>query len=66
MDPGSRTGRAHFYSPVKFIGPVAIDTFWFNTGALWLMSLLLYLTLQHNTLRKVIEYLGQLKKARKA
>ncbi|MCX6287611.1 MAG: ATP-binding cassette domain-containing protein [Bacteroidetes bacterium] len=65
MDPESVTGRAHFYAPAKFIGPLAIDTFWFNIGALWLMSLLLYLTLQHNTLRKTIEYFGQLRKTRK-
>ena len=66
MDPQSKAGRAHFYAPVKYIGPLAIDTFWFNLGALWLMSLLLYFTLQHNTIRKTIEYFGQIKKARKA
>jgi len=65
MDPESQTGRAHFYAPVKYIGTLAIDTFWFNIGALWLMSLLLYLALQHNTLRKTIEYFGTLKKFRK-
>ncbi|MCX6282427.1 MAG: ATP-binding cassette domain-containing protein [Bacteroidetes bacterium] len=65
MDPESRTGRAHFYAPEKYIGSIAIDTFWFNIGALWLMSLLLYLALQHNTLRKTIEYFGQIKKSRK-
>ena len=65
MDPISRAGRGHFYAPVKFIGPLAIDTFWFNIMALWLMSLVLYLTLQHNTLRKTIEYFGTLKKFRK-
>jgi len=64
MDPESRAGRAHFYAPVKYIGTVCLDTFWFDTAALWLMSLILYLTLQHNTLRKIIEYFGALKKAK--
>ena len=65
MAPLSRTGRAHFYAPVKFIGPLAIDTFWFNIGALWLMSLFLYLALQQNTLRKTLEYFGQIRRTRK-
>jgi hypothetical protein len=66
MDPVSKAGRGHFYAPVKYIGPLAIDTFWFNIAALWLMSVLLYLSLQHNTLRKTIEYFGALKKVRKS
>jgi ABC-type multidrug transport system ATPase subunit len=66
MDPESRLGKSHFYAPVKYIGNLAVDTLWFNLGALWLMSLVLYLTLQHNTIRKAIEYFGRLKKARKA
>ncbi|MCX6282642.1 MAG: hypothetical protein NTW31_00150, partial [Bacteroidetes bacterium] len=65
MEPESRAGRSHFYAPVKYLGTLAIDTFWFNIAALWFMSLLLYLALQHNTLRKTIEYFGQLKKIRK-
>ena len=66
LDPESKTGRSHFYAPVKFIGPLAVNTLWFNIAALWLMSIILYLALLHNTLRKTIEYFGQLKKARKA
>ena len=66
MDPESRIGKAHFYAPEKFIGPVAIDTFWFNIAALWFMSLVLYLALRHNTLRKSIEYFGTLKKSGKS
>ncbi|MEI7490328.1 MAG: ATP-binding cassette domain-containing protein [Bacteroidota bacterium] len=65
MEPESRAGRSHFYAPVKYLGTLEIDTFWFNIAALWFMSLLLYLSLQHNTLRKIIEYFGQMKKLRK-
>lgn len=66
MNPLSKSGRSHFYAPVKYIGSLTIDTLWFNLGALWLMSLLLYFTLRHNTIRKTIEYLGQIKKSRKS
>lgn len=66
MDQISHNGRSHFYAPEKFIGPFAIDTFWFNIMALWLMSVILYITLQHDTIRKVIGYFGQIKKARKS
>lgn len=45
MKPYSRTGRAHFYAPVKLLGARAIDTYWFNAGVVWVLSLLLYLVL---------------------
>ena len=46
LDPESKTGRSHFYAPVKFIGPLAVNTLWFNIAALWLMSIILYLYVQ--------------------
>ena len=61
MDPVSHDGRAHFYAPVKFIGPWQLDTFWFNFAVIWLMSLMLYLTLVHDTLRKTIEFFDRVK-----
>ena len=66
MDPVSRVGKSHFYAPLKFIGNLAISTLWFNICALWFMSLILYLTLQYNILRKTIEYFGGIKKANTA
>lgn len=56
MDPESKSGQAHFYAPVKIIGSLKINTFWFDFAVIWLMSALLYLTLLHDTLRKAIEY----------
>jgi len=61
MEPVSHDGRAHFYAPVKIIGSWKIDTFWFNFFIIWLMSFILYLTLLHDTLRKTIEFFGELK-----
>ncbi|MFA6404312.1 MAG: hypothetical protein WCX31_22195, partial [Salinivirgaceae bacterium] len=56
MEPVSRNGRAHFFAPVKVIGYFTIDTLWFNLSALWVMTLVLYLMLCHDTLRKTIQY----------
>lgn len=54
MDPKSKYGRAHLYAPVKKIGKLTIDTVWFNVLVLWLGSLILYLTLVLNLLRKFV------------
>jgi ABC-type multidrug transport system ATPase subunit len=61
MDPTSNIGNAHFYAPVKVIGSWRIDTFWFNFMVIWVMSLVLYLTLLHDTIRKAIEFFAQMK-----
>ena len=55
--PESRTGRGHFYAPVKILGSYEIDTYWFNLGVLWLMSLCLYLLLLTNVLGRIVNYL---------
>ena len=56
MEPSSRLGRAHLYAPVKKIGGIKIDTLWFNLIFIWFTSLVLYLTLYYDVLRKVITY----------
>jgi hypothetical protein len=57
MKPLSEAGRAHFYAPVKKIGNLEIDTFWFNLIVIWAVSLLLYIALYFKVLRKIINYL---------
>jgi len=54
MKPVSKNGRAHFYAPYKKIGNTAIDTFWFNIGVLWLVSLILYVALYFRLMKKII------------
>ncbi|MCK9421729.1 MAG: ATP-binding cassette domain-containing protein [Bacteroidales bacterium] len=61
MDPESHIGRSHFYAPVKFIGSWRIDTFWFNFAVIWLMSLILYVTLLYDVLRRIINWFENLK-----
>jgi hypothetical protein len=61
MDPESRCGNAHFYAPVKQVGSMQMNTLWFNILVMWIMTGILYLTLWHDTLRKVINFFGQLR-----
>ncbi|MDT8402826.1 MAG: hypothetical protein RQ743_14150, partial [Bacteroidales bacterium] len=62
MLPTSPIGRAHFYAPCKRIGGFHIDTYWFNVGAIWLLTFLLYISLYTDLLRKAINYFGRIEK----
>lgn len=64
-DPESNWGRAHFYAPVKIIAGYRIDTYWFNIMIIWFTTLLLYITLVFDVLRKLIQGSGKLKFKRK-
>ncbi|MCX6260306.1 MAG: hypothetical protein NTY95_05640, partial [Bacteroidia bacterium] len=44
---------AHFCAPFKMIGSLKIDTFWFNLIVVWLVSVILYIALYFNVLRKI-------------
>jgi ABC transport system ATP-binding/permease protein len=55
MSPGSHKGRAHFYAPYKMIGNWRIDTLWFNVVAVWLMSIVMFVTLYFNVLKRIID-----------
>ena len=54
MPPTTHNGRAHFCAPFKMIGNLKIDTFWFNLIVIWLVSLVLYIVLYFNILRKIL------------
>jgi ABC-type multidrug transport system ATPase subunit len=56
MEPTSRYGRAHFYAPVKILGNQIFDTLSFNVFAIWMMSVLLYITLYFDIIRKTITF----------
>ena len=57
--PDSKYGRAHFYASSKNLGNLEIDTFWFNLGFIWLTTILLYLALRGNLLRKLVGNFGK-------
>jgi hypothetical protein len=59
MAPTANNGRAHFFAPYKKLGNVEIDTFWFNLGIIWLVSILLYVTLYFNILQKLLSGFGE-------
>ncbi len=56
MKPLSKAGRAHFYSPVKRLGSLEVDTFWFNFAVIWGMSLMLYFMLLFDLLKRGINF----------
>ena len=65
MKPTSRLGRAHLYAPNKQIGNFEIGTPWYNVIVIWIYTMLLYLTLYYDLLRKVITFSERRKLTRK-
>jgi len=61
MNPGSRSGRAHFYAPYKQIGSMKISTLLFNVVVIWIMVMVLFITLYYNVLKRFIAFLESLK-----
>jgi hypothetical protein len=51
---------AQFYMPAKHFLNRNIDTFYFNTGVIWTMSLIFALALYYDVLRRIIDGLGNL------
>jgi len=59
MDPDNSNFvgfRAHFYSPQKYFMGKYFDTYWFNVMIIWIMSLLLYIPLFYEHLKKLITF----------
>ncbi|MEQ9468081.1 MAG: ATP-binding cassette domain-containing protein [Ekhidna sp.] len=62
MRPYSSIGRAHFYAPFKVFGDVEVSTFYFNIAFIWFMTIVLYLSLLDNTLKKIIRFFESVEK----
>ncbi|MFH2142103.1 MAG: hypothetical protein ABIJ97_06760, partial [Bacteroidota bacterium] len=54
-------GRAQFYAPEKIIFGKKIDTIWFNIMVIWFTTLIMYVALLTDGLRKMIEFSGKIK-----
>ncbi len=52
---GLWTLRTHFYSPVKPFMGKTYDTFWYNMIVIWILTILLYLALYYEWLKKLID-----------
>jgi hypothetical protein len=46
--------RTIFYSPSKYFGGKLRDTLWFNIGMIWFMTILLFIALYFDLLRKLV------------
>jgi hypothetical protein len=54
--------RTHFYSPVKpFLGKT-FDTYWFNIAVVWILTLLFYVVLYYDGLKKLLTFSERFKK----
>ena len=54
-------GRAQFYAPEKILFGKKIDTLWFNIIVIWFTTLLMYILLLTDGLRKFIEFSDKIK-----
>ena len=61
MKATSKFGKAHFYAPIKRLGNLEIDTYWFNILAIWIVSIVLYLVLYFNLMTKAFKYFENLR-----
>ncbi|MEX2231810.1 MAG: ATP-binding cassette domain-containing protein [Cyclobacteriaceae bacterium] len=52
--------NAQFYMPAKHFLNADVDTFFFNMGVIWSMTLVLAIALYYDVLRKIINALGSL------
>lgn len=62
QETNSRFGRAQFFAGSKYLGKFEISTIWFNVLILWLMTMILYIALVNNWLRKLLDIFGSNKK----
>ena len=49
--------RTHFFAPRKYFFGYYFDTFWFNIFVVWTMTIILYITLYFDLLKKIFHFL---------
>jgi hypothetical protein len=47
--------RTIFYSPTKYFAGMQRDTLWFNIGMIWFMTILMFIALYFDLLRKLVD-----------
>jgi len=57
--------RSHFYAPNKYFLGRYYPTFWFNVAFIWLMSIMLYIPLYYDHLRKILNFFGNISFSKK-
>ncbi len=53
--------RTHFLAPRKYFMGTLFDTFWFNVAMIWLMTIIFYITLYYESLKKFLELFSKIK-----
>jgi hypothetical protein len=62
LDPkpsGPLDYRSHFFAPTKNLFGSQVSTYYFNILVIWIMSVLLYITLYFESLRKGIDFISR-------
>ncbi|WP_066630224.1 ATP-binding cassette domain-containing protein [Labilibacter marinus] len=57
--------RTHFFAPKKHIGGSMFNTLWFNIAMVWIFTILMYIALYYDLLRKLFKVFGELKYLKK-
>ncbi len=65
MEPVSDWGRAHFYAPCKIIRNHRIPTYTFNMAVLWIWTVLMFIALRMDLLRKTVTLVSNIYRSRK-
>lgn len=60
QDPDHSFIKSHFYAPRKQFFGQFVDTYWANVIVIWLMSLLLYITLYFEALKRLLDFMERL------
>jgi ABC-type multidrug transport system ATPase subunit len=50
--------RSHFFAPRKYFMGTYIDTYWFNIGFIWFLSIIFYINLYFDLLKKLFSLPG--------
>ncbi|MEH0154595.1 ATP-binding cassette domain-containing protein [Limibacter armeniacum] len=53
--------RSHFFAPKKHFFGMYFDTYWFNVVVVWLMSLVLFVTLYFDLMKKLVDFPSYIK-----
>jgi len=57
--------RTHFFAPKKHFGGTFYETLWFNVVMVWIFTIILYIVLYFDLLRKLFVVFGELKYKKK-
>ncbi|MFT3741032.1 MAG: ATP-binding cassette domain-containing protein [Breznakibacter sp.] len=57
--------RTHFFAPKKHFAGIYFDTLWFNITMVWIFTILLYMVLYFDLLKKLLDWAGDVKLSKK-